>query len=218
MAGPAEGRPGARREVFVPGCPETCWAALDRRRCGLAHLGRPPSRHSIRRIRGRRASWACLELVGSRRPASLDPDRSATKSRQSASVGSAWPRASRNPANALNSASWRLIVVLDLPAAVNATITRADASRRFAASIGIGLLLVVNRQGDSSPRSRRQRRSPARETAADPLLDRRRGPDRTSGPVGALTRTPPGYVARTSPRGTPASGNTPTGHITQPST
>src|SRR5438445_662445 len=51
------------------------------------------------------------------------------KSRQSTLVGSNRPRASRNPANALNSASWRLIVALDRPAITNATITRADASR-----------------------------------------------------------------------------------------
>ncbi len=123
--------------------------------------GMPPSRHSINKIRGRRASWAGLELVGSRRPASLDPDRSATKSRQSASVGSAWRRASRNLASALNSASWRLIVVFDLPADFNARITRAEASGIAAASIGTGLSDRGEQTGDSPPAPpTRQRPSP----------------------------------------------------------
>src|SRR6266704_2635539 len=99
----------------------------------------PPSRHSISNTRGRRASWASRELAGSRRPASLHPDRPATKSRQSASVGRSCPRACRNLANAFSSASWRLIVVRDLPAALNAAITRADASRTLAVSMRIGL-------------------------------------------------------------------------------
>ena len=68
------------------------------------------------------------------------------KSRQSTSVGSDRPRASRNPANALNSASWRLIVALDRPAVTNATITRPDASRTFAAGMETAFLIVVNRE------------------------------------------------------------------------
>jgi hypothetical protein len=43
-----------------------------------------------------------------------------------------------------------LIVVRDLPAALNAANTRLDASRTLAISMRITFLIVMNRQGDSS--------------------------------------------------------------------
>ena len=146
----------------------------------------------------------------------VDPDRSATKSRQSASVGSAWPRASRNPANALNSASWRLIVVLDLPAAINATITRADTSRISTASITIGL-------SGSDQQTRRfftalKVSMPVSRGKRAPLLGRTREPDRTLGPVRAFTRSPrimwpePARTARP-PAGTPNRPHNPAVHV-----
>jgi hypothetical protein len=101
--------PPAHREVLVPGRPETRWTALNRRRCRLPHLRDTPSQ-GLHQQEQRPACELSPSGTGSRRPASLDPDRSAMKSRQSTSVGTARPRASRNPANALNSASWRLIV------------------------------------------------------------------------------------------------------------
>src|SRR5450755_302167 len=82
------------------------------------------------------------------------------KSRQSTSVGTARPRASRNPANALNSASWRLIVALDRPAAFNATITRPDAPRTAVACMRIDLPDRCEQRGDSSPHPRPQQAPP----------------------------------------------------------
>ena len=123
--------PPARPQVLVPGRTETRRAAIDRRRRDLTN----PRAAASPSIPSGESGAACelgpSENWSARAARGLAPDRSAMKSRQSASVGSAWPRASRNPANALNSASWRLIVVLDLPAAFNAATTHADASGTF---------------------------------------------------------------------------------------
>ena len=60
--------------------------------------------------------------------------------------------ACRNLANGFSSASWRLIVVRDLPAALNAAITRLMPRGRLLSPCESALLIAVNRQGDSSPR------------------------------------------------------------------
>ena len=89
----------------------------------------------------------------------------------------------------MNSAAWRLIVALDLPAAVNTAITDADAS---------GTLIAAMRIGPPDRDEQKAFFEPL--TAQQPDLN----PER--------------YVAGTRPLDPMSSGNTPGGHITQPST
>ena len=105
--------PPARREVTVPGRAEPRRAPYWRRRRGLANLGKAPSGPPSAVRAGARAGRP--GGTGSRRLAAWRRAGSAVSRGSPASAGSATPPASRNPANALNSALWRWIVVVVLP-------------------------------------------------------------------------------------------------------